>query len=481
MALRAGACRRYQQVAQAVWPHVHPAVTGQPTWLTHPELLAEGELAPGLSGAEFSDRRARLARLLPPGGVAVVPGSAKTYRTGAIPYPYRQDADFLYLTGITQQAVAVISAPSTPGEARYTLFVPKGSLERERWDGASLNCEAAVGVFGADEAYPVSELETRLGALLAGSTCVVYDSDADRSSPAWQAAALRAALQLALGQLPEERVQPLRHYLHPLRWVKSAAELALLRKSAAISAAAMARCLRLTREGVSESVLAATFEYECRVRGAQHMAYPQVVGSGLDACTIHYSRNDKMAQDGDLLLMDAGNEYYGYCSDVTRTWPVSGAFSPQQRDVYEVVRDTHRQCVAACQPGATLRQIHQLSVRLLCDGLAQLRVFPGLSPDTLAGGAYQTVYPHSVGHWLGLDTHDTAAVGYDRPLRPGVTLTVEPGLYLPPDSIRFGRFAGIGVRIEDDVVVSQAGPEVLSASVPADAEEVERLVGAAIL
>jgi Xaa-Pro aminopeptidase len=253
-----------------------------------------------------------------------------------------------------------------------------------------------------------------------------------------------------------------------MRWKKSEAELALMRRSAGIAAEAMTMCMSATnRSGAtsSEHELSALFEYECRTRGAQRMAYPPVVASGSDATTIHYSRNDKQLVPGDLLLVDAGCEYYGYCSDVTRTWPVGGRFEGANRDVYEAVLETHAALLRACVPGNTLRQLHHMSVDMLRDALRSL----GLEGD------YKTFYPHSVGHWLGMDTHDAPSVSHDLPLEDGVTLTIEPGLYIPDDP-RYGHYRGIGVRIEDDVLIRNGGGcDVLSASAPCGPDEIERL------
>jgi Xaa-Pro aminopeptidase len=209
--------------------------------------------------------------------------------------------------------------------------------------------------------------------------------------------------------------------------------------------------------------------------GAQRMAYPPVVAGGPDACTVHYSRNDKAVAPGQLLLMDAGCELHGYASDVTRTWPVSGRFTGPQRDVYELVLEVHQACLQAARPGTSIRKLHDLSVRLLCDGIHSLGIIPQASLEQLAAGLYRKLYWHSVGHFLGLDTHDTATVGHDRTLEASAVITIEPGLYIPNDA-RFGAFRGIGVRIEDDVLVTSGGAEVLSCDAPVEVADVEHLV-----
>ncbi|KAI8476421.1 MAG: peptidase M24, structural domain-containing protein [Monoraphidium minutum] len=459
-------------------------LAGQPTPATHPELLRPDELTLGVTAAEYRQRRRRLAQALPDGAVAVVPAASTAYVTGVIPYPYRQDADFAYLTGMQQHAVALIHSSSTEdgdgsggggggGGPRFVLFIPPADRERERWDGAWLGPQAAKEVFGADEVHLLHELAPRLSEVAADAPAVLFDLDRPSG---FQYSHVRAALQ---GAGARARVQALRPLMHRLRWRKSAAELRLMRASALAAGAAVRRCIGISRPGVHEAELAATFEYECKLAGAPRNAYPPVVAGGPDAVTIHYSRNDKRVAGGEMVLMDAGCEYGGYASDVTRTWPVSGSFSGAQRDVYDVVLDARRRVLEAVRPGATLGRLHQLSVRLLSEGLQQLRVLPGLSADAIQAQHYREFYCHSIGHYLGLDVHDTNTVGSQIALEPSVVMAIEPGLYIP-DHPRFGPFAGIGVRIEDDVLVTSQGAQVLSDNVPVEAADIEALVGAAL-
>ncbi|KAL6771209.1 ICP55 [Auxenochlorella protothecoides x Auxenochlorella symbiontica] len=444
-----------------------PTLVGQPTHESHPELLAPGELAPGIQASEFAARRASLAARMPLGSCALVPATAVAYMTGVIPYPYRQDADFLYLTGITQPgAVALITA----GQGDMVLFVTDPDETRERWDGARCSAAAATDVFGAVAAYPMSELPRQLPRMLGSSSAVYYDAGRHASSE------LRALSTAELG-VREGALRALRTLTHAARWRKSPGELALMARSSALAEAGLLRAMRQSgAPGVGEHHLAAGFERDCRWGGAARMAYPPVVASGADACTIHYSRNDKALAPGSALLFDGGCELHGYCSDVTRTWPVGGRFSPAQRDVYQVVHGVQQQLLEWCRPGATLRQLHEQSVRLLTEGVSDLGLLPGRSAGAIAQGAIRAFYPHSVGHWLGLDTHDVPGVAHDTPLQPGVTLTVEPGLYIP-DQERYGALAGIGVRIEDVVQINDSpGCSVLSRSVPTDADSIEEFI-----
>jgi Xaa-Pro aminopeptidase len=268
-------------------------------------------------------------------------------------------------------------------------------------------------------------------------------------------------------------VRPLRPYMHQLRWRKSPSEQQLLRKSAAVTAAALCACIRVSHPGLLEADLAALYEFKCRLSGASEHAFPPVVGSGANALTIHYSRNDSLLQSGKMVLMDAGCELAHYASDVTRTWPVGRGVAHAQRIVYNHVLRVHRAMVQAVRPGATLASLHLQSVQMLTEALLDL----GVPRDALASGGYADFYPHSLGHWLGCDVHDSAAVARSTPLEPGVVLTLEPGLYMRAEAGAPAEFAGIGVRIEDMVLVTETGAEVLSSAVPTDFDQLEAMSG----
>ncbi|GIL55550.1 hypothetical protein Vafri_11107 [Volvox africanus] len=448
---------------------------GQPTATTHPELLKPHELTPGIPASEYRARRNRLGQLLPPGGAAILPAAATTYMSGVIPWPYRQDPDFFYLTGLTQHGLAVLTAPGAGSsqDVRYTLFIDAPNTNRERWDGATVSREVANEVFGADEVLWMHEMPRKVQDLAKSTSPILYDTD---RVGAYHHSALGIALRPAL-ELPG-RVTPLRPLLHSMRLVKSPAEAAMMRTSAAVASAAVRHCMAVTTPGMTEYGLAATFEYGIKSAGAQRLAYPTVVAGGADACTIHYGRNDKVLAGGQMVLMDAGAEYWGYVSDVTRTWPVGGTFSGPQRDVYGIVLEAHQRCLAACGPGSSIRDLHSLCVDILSEGLKDLRLLPGVSLAEIRSSLYREFFWHSLGHYLGLDTHDTHLIGHDRRLTEGAVITVEPGLYIP-DLPQYGTFRGIGVRIEDDVLVTAAGCRVLSDQAPVAIREVEELAGSA--
>lgn len=451
---------------------VHGLMTaGQPTPASHPYLLQEGDIQPGISKEEFSSRRKEFARRMDPGSFAIVGSSPTTFMSGIIPYPYRPNAGFQYLTGSIQPDMMAIIEYT----GHFTLYCADPSDMRDTWTGALASRDACREFFGADEVHYVSELPFRLKRLVANQThkkiYIDLSEDTRRllSAEQWQHA-------LGVVNAVKDTHTILSHnaILHSMRWKKSDAEIRLMRESANIAAHAMIRCMQATSHRTTEHELSALFEYTCRSKGAQRMAYPPVVGSGPDACTIHYSRNDKKLDENSMVLMDAGCEYYGYCSDVTRTWPVGGRFTGPMKDVYEAVHEAHQHLVQQCTPGKTLREIHAKSIDLLSKGLRSLACTSTLE-SALIGNSYRTFYPHSVGHWLGMDTHDCPAVSHDLPLEPNVTLTIEPGIYIP-DTPKYGHFRGIGVRIEDDICTTETGADVLSCSVPTDIPSIERIM-----
>lgn len=449
----------------------HVMVAGQPTPASHPYILNKKELQPGISMEEFSSRRKRFADQMDPGSIAIVGSSPTTYMSGIIPYPYRPNSSFQYLTGITQpDMLGTIDA-----SGHFILYCADPSDFRDTWTGALASKDAAKEAFGADEVFYVSELPYRLNRSIEEQKNKIVYLDLNEDTRKLMAA---DQWQHALGIVSKVKdthtILSYNAILHAMRWKKSEAEIDLMRRSAQISATSMMDCMRTTSPETTEHDLSALFEYKCRIQGAQRMAYPPVVASGPDACTIHYSRNDKRLDQHSMVLMDAGCEYYGYCSDVTRTWPVSGIFEGPSKDVYQAVYEAHQHLLQECRPGKTLREIHTLSIDLLQQGLRSLACTSTLQ-SILISRSYRKFYPHSVGHWLGMDTHDCPAVSHDVPLEPQVTLTIEPGLYIP-NTKEHGHFKGIGVRIEDDICITKDGAEVLSDRVPTDISSIEQII-----
>jgi Xaa-Pro aminopeptidase len=398
-----------------------------------------------------------------------------------------QDSDFLYLTGCTQPGVvALLERGGAAGPPRFTLVVPpaEGAEHHRLWWGPRVTRGAATQFFGADAAEEHGALPELLAAALRrasggvawGGGGALDASDAalpPGGAPLLAARALRAAAR-ALGGAGPAVARPVRPLLAALRWRKSPAEAALLRASAALSAAGLGAAAGAAAPGATEGAAAAAHEARCRAGGAQRLAYPSVCGVGAGACAVHHNRYDAPLRAGDVLLLDAGCELHGYVSDVTRAWPIARRFTPQQRALYDAVAATHAACLAAVRPGASLASLHALSVAVLSECIASLGLIPGATAPQVARGPYFRFFPHALGHPLGLDTHDTPDVPGNAPLQPGCVITVEPGLYVWPDAPGVpDAFRGLGVRIEDDVLVTPDGCEVLSADAPVAAADVE--------
>ena len=449
---------------------------GQPTPETHPHMMGVGELTPGFSAREYAERRERLAQKLPPHSVALLAAATPACLPNTvIPYPaYRQDADFAYLTGVLQPGcVALVARGSDAADAAFALFVPPRDKREETGNGARVCANAAVAFFGADEAHirgpgTAKEILRRLN----DARLVFADEDALRDGH------VAAALQTFARRLQQNVIQPLRPLVHALRWRKSRAEIDAMRLSVQADIEGFHAAMRVSAPGCVERDAAAEHERAVKRRGADRLAFPSVVGSGAGALVIHYAAMDAVMRADDVLLMDAGCERAGYVSDITRTWPVRGPFTSAQADVYDAVLDCNEKCVAAAKVGASLGELHALSVRLLTESMRDLGVRN--VANGREKGAYAKYYPHSVGHWLGMDTHDTPSVSVSTPIARGCAFTVEPGLYFPADDEDVPRgLRGVGVRIEDNLAVDPetGAVEVLSANLPTRRDEQEALLG----
>jgi Xaa-Pro aminopeptidase len=427
-----------------------------------------------------AEHRSRfLEELTQLGAAAIVPAAEPKIRNFDSEYRYRPDSDFWYLTGFAEPGACLVLLPERAGSAAQSvLFLRERDPRQEVWTGRRLGVEAAPQALGVDAAYPIGELWTRLGELLAGYPRVVYKTgvDAERDRRVLEVLARERAKVRSLTPAPGELVDP-GPTLHELRLRKSPAELACMRRAAAISAEAHREAMRAARPGMGEHEIDALLWYTFLRRGATGSAYANIVAGGANACVLHYVQNDMPLGAGELLLIDAGAEVEYYASDVTRTFPVDGRFTPDQRALYEVVLEAQRDSLDATRPGATLVQLHEIAVRTLCAGLVRLGLLEGPAERVFDEGLYQRFYMHRTGHWLGLDVHDCGAYvtdGAPRPLEPGMVITVEPGLYVAPDDEGVEpRWRGIGIRIEDDVVVTPDGCEVLTAAIPKEVADVE--------
>jgi len=430
---------------------------------------------------EFARRRRQLMRLMGRDSIAVLPAAPVRHRNNDVEYAYRQDSDFHYLTGFGEPEAVAVLVPGRP-QAEYILFVRERDAARESWDGRRAGPAGAARDYGADDAFPITDMDEILPGLLENRTSVYYTmgayADFDQRVVGW-VNGLRT--QARNGRHPPQEFVALDHLLHDMRLYKSPRELELLRSAARITAQAHIRAMRFVHPGATEYQVMAELLHEFRRHNAD-TAYPPIVGGGANSCILHYRDNDKPLESGDLLLVDAGCEVECYASDITRTFPVNGRFTSEQRAVYEVVLEANRAAIAAVRPGAHWNQPHEAAVRAITSGLVKLGILEGRIPSLIRSGAYRRFFMHRTGHWLGLDVHDVGdyKVGDEwRVLEPGMVMTVEPGIYLPASARGVPkRFRNIGVRIEDDVVVSKRGAaEVLTARAPKDAAQIEALMG----
>ena len=427
--------------------------------------------------AVYRKRRERLAQAMGE-GVAVIPTAPERIRNRDTHYPYRFDSHFYYLTGFAEpEAALVVIGGKQP---RTLLFCRERNEEREIWDGFRYGPEAARERFALDEAHPNAELDEAMARLLENQPALFYPVGAD---PAWD---LRATQWLnavrarsRAGVAAPGRLQDVRVLIDDMRVLKDAHEVALMRRSARIAAAAHRRAMQATRPGRHEYELEAELVYEFRRGGAQFPSYWPIVAGGANATVLHYVSNDAPLRDGDLLLIDAGCELDGYASDITRTFPVNGRFSPAQRELYELVLAAQLAAIARVRPGGAWNDPHEAAVGVLAQGMLDLKLLGGSLQEVLEKETYKRFYMHRTGHWLGLDVHDAGEykrAGEWRALEPGMTLTVEPGLYVRAAADVPERFHGIGIRVEDDVLVSAAGNEVLSAEAPKSIADIEALM-----
>lgn len=411
------------------------------------------------------------------GGTAIVGSAPTAVMHNDVEYVFRQDSDFFYLTGFNEAGAIAVFAPHHP-EHQFVLFVQPKDPEKETWTGYRHGVEGAKERYGADEAFPMGELDEKLPEYLAKADRIYYHFGRDRKLND----AVLSHWQRLLAQFPKKGITPraiedLHHVLHPFRQVKSASELELLRRAATISAEAHNLARECARAGKYEYQIQSEIEHYFRLQGAMGPAYPSIVASGANACILHYIENSRQLQEGDLLLIDAGCSYGYYNGDITRTFPVSGKFSPEQRALYELVLEAQAAAIAEVKPGNPYNAIHDAAVRVLVDGLLDLGLLTGDREEIIKEEKYKPFYMHRTGHWLGLDVHDAGGYKLDeetwQPLEPGHVLTVEPGLYIAPDIKPIegqpevsDRWRGIGIRIEDDVLVTAQGCEILTATTP---------------
>jgi Xaa-Pro aminopeptidase len=414
-----------------------------------------------------------------PDAVAIFLGAGRVTRSRDTEFPFRQDSDFWYLTGFDHpNAVAVLR---TDGGPEHTLYVEPRDRDLEIWTGFRPGVEGARDDYGADDAYPAAEFLSQLPGLVR-KTKRIYHTLGRKTDIDRQIIDTLEEMRLRSRQsgTPAESIIDPRSIVHEMRLFKEPAELDIMRRASAISGEAHAAGAKLARSGVYEYEIEAAIEYAFRRRGASGAAYTTIVGGGSNATVLHYIANSQKLQDNEMVLVDAGCELEGYASDVTRTYPIGGRYTAAGRAVYEVVLTAHRAGIEQCAPGKTLADIHAAAVRAIVEGLVDLELLSGNLEELIAREAYRRYYMHKTSHWLGLDVHDVGNYFADsghRPLESGMVFTVEPGIYVAADDQESAaEFRGIGVRIEDDITITQDGCENLTSAIPTAPDDVEALV-----
>jgi Xaa-Pro aminopeptidase len=428
--------------------------------------------------SEFAQRREQFRNAMGK-GVALFAATPIAMRNNDVEHEFRQDSDLFYLSGFDEPD-SVLLLTTEHAEHRSVLFVRARDPERETWDGPRAGVEGAVARFGADAAYPIGELSQRLPDYLTDVRRLHYRFGADRRFDGTVLAAIDAVRAKARTGItaPREIVDP-RLISHEMRLRKSPAEIATMLRAAAITAEAHARAMHIALPGRYEYEVEAELLRVFRAHGSERPAYGSIVGSGPNATVLHHRRNDRQMQAGELLLIDAGAEFNYYASDVTRTFPVSGRFSEAQRALYAVVLEAQLAAIRAVQPGVTVPDVHAVALQVLVQGLVTLGLIEGPVGAALEKESYKPYYMHRTSHWLGMDVHDVGDYFVDkrpRPLEAGFVLTVEPGLYVAKGSPCDAKWHGIGIRIEDDVLVTERGQQVLTDAIPKGIEEIERVL-----
>jgi Xaa-Pro aminopeptidase len=428
---------------------------------------------------EYARRRRQLMRMAGEDSIIILQAAPARIRNNDVHYPYRQDSDFLYLTGFREHDALLVLVPGGK-DGSSILFCRERDPKREMWDGPMVGLEQAVSDFGMDEAYDVAEVDTRLREMLQDRERIYYDLGRD---PLFD--------QRLIGWLNEfrgtarktfhapEEIHALDHMLHDMRVYKSRSELSAMRRAARVTIEAHEDAMRICRPGMNEADIHAgllhTFtRYHCEC------SYLPIVGGGANACVLHYIANDAELRDGDLLLIDAGAEYDGYAADITRTFPVNGKFSPEQKQLYEVVLSAQAAAIGKARAGNPWEEVHQAAVRVATEGMIELGILEGKVEDLIENEDFKKYYVHNTGHWLGLDVHDVGEYtidGHSRELEPGMVLTIEPGIYIAPDAAEAdARWRGIGIRIEDNVAITRDEPRVLTDGLVKTVEDIEQLM-----
>ncbi len=430
---------------------------------------------------EYAKRRQELKAHMEPNSIAIVPSAHELVRSRDVHFHFRQDNDFYYLTGFNEPDAVMVFIPERE-HGEFVLFNRPKDKKMETWHGRRFGQEGVIEQFGVDDAFPIDDIDEILPGLIEGRERIYYglgvNKQFDQQVMGW-IKKIRASV--SKGAKPPGEIIDLRHTLHEMRLFKSAAEIKLMRHAAQASAEAHTCLMQVCQPGISEADIEAEFNYQIAKRGCRYAAYPSIVAGGENACILHYVENCDKLKSGDLLLVDAGAEYQHYAADITRTYPINGKFSAVQKQVYQIVLDAQYAAIDAVKPGNHWQAPHEAAVKVLTQGLIDLGVIDGPLQQALEKESYKGYYMHKTGHWIGLDVHDVGDYhvgGEPRVFEPGMVLTVEPGLYFAPDGDCDAKFKGIGIRIEDDILVTKDGHENLTAAVPKTIKDIEAIMAA---
>ncbi len=437
-----------------------------------------------LDRKEFARRRKTLMRQMDENSIAILFTAPARTRNRDVEYPFRPDSDFYYLTGFPEPEAVMVLVPGRP-EGEFLLFVRERDLAKEIWHGRRAGLEGACDEYGADDAFPIGDVDDIVPGLIENRDRVFYAMgvypEVDQQVMGW-VSRVRSRARAGVS-VPGEFVA-LDQLIHEMRLFKSAGELRLMRRAIEVSAAAHRRAMQVARPGMTEYQVEAELLHTFMTGGSRAPAYPPIVGSGENGVILHYTENRAPLRDGDLLLIDAGAEYEYYAADITRTFPVNGQFTPPQRALYELVLEAQHAAIAKVRPGNHWNEPHEAAVDTITRGLVDLGLLKGRASRLVKDEAYKPFYMHRTGHWLGMDVHDVGDYKVDgewRVLEPGMVMTVEPGLYVAPNARGVPkRWWGIGIRIEDDVLVTKDGAEVLSRAVPKEPDEVEAVMAGSV-
>ena len=448
--------------------------------MTCHDIFFENSEVSVITKREYASRRSGLINMMEPNSIAIVASAPVRVRSKDTFYPYKQDTTFSYLSGFPEPQSVLVLIPSR-SQGQFVIFCQEKDQMREIWDGFLYGPSGACDHFEADDAFPITDIDDILPGMLEGKDRVYYgigkDTEFDNRLMGW-VNEIRARRRR--GAIPPGEFIDIDHFVNEMRLIKTSVELKIMKNAAAITASAHRRAMRVVRPGMYEYQLQAEIEHEFLYQGATCPAYTTIVGGGKNSCVLHYIKNQDLLADGDLVLVDAGCEYYNYCADITRTFPVNGRFTRPQASIYEVVLEAQAEAIKSIAPGKPYNTANNVTIKTITQGLVDLGILSGDVDDLIGRGSYRDFYMHQSGHWLGMDVHDVGDYRLDqiwRDYEAGMVVTVEPGIYIAPDNLSVEeKWRGISVRIEDNVVLTRDGCEHLNENVPKCRVEIEKLM-----